>query len=60
MVIMKFFGVTFLQRRRNCSKTEQFDLLKTFNLKEESRDGKKKEREDLYEGITSNTNTRFN
>ena len=32
LVIMKFFGVTFLQKRRNCSKTERFDLLKTCNL----------------------------
>ena len=60
LVIMKFFGVTFLQKRRNCSKTERFDLLKTCNLKEERKDGKKKEREDLYQGITSNTNAGFN
>ena len=59
LVIMKCFEVTFLQKRRNCSKIEQFDLLKPCNLKEERKDGKKR-REILYRGIMTDTNARFN
>ena len=57
---MKCFEVTFLQKRRNCSKIEQFDLLKPCNLKEERKDGKKRRGKFFTGALTADTNTRFN